>query len=205
MLGWFGGQEFGAAVADVLIGATEPGGRLTTTWPAALEDVPVLDVVPVDGVLRYDEGIHVGYRAWLVSGREPAYPFGWGLGFTTWSLNALTVDGALESDDLTLRFELRNTGDRAGKFVAQVYAERPDSLVDRPVRWLVGTTARYVEAGESTEAVVAVRSRSLEHWVGGRDGQWMLEPGSFRLRVGSSVIDLALSTDVTVSGADTSA
>ena len=63
--GYFGGQEFGDAVADVLLGAVEPGGRLPTTWGAADEDVPVLSTTPVDGALAYTEGIHIGYRAWL--------------------------------------------------------------------------------------------------------------------------------------------
>ena len=65
LLGWFGGQEFGSAIADILLGAEEPGGRLPTTWPAALEDVPVLNTTPVDGKVVYAEGIHIGYRAWL--------------------------------------------------------------------------------------------------------------------------------------------
>ena len=86
LLGYFGGQEFGIAIADVLFGAAEPGGRLPTTWPAALADVPVLDVTPTDGALDYAEGIHVGYRAWLQRpDRTPAFPFGYGLGYTTWS------------------------------------------------------------------------------------------------------------------------
>ena len=82
LIGWFGGQEFGDALADMLLGAAEPGGRLPTTWPAAQEDVPVIDVTPVDGGSDYDEGIHIGYRAWLKAAREPAYEFGYGLGYT---------------------------------------------------------------------------------------------------------------------------
>ena len=86
LLSWFGGQEYGDAVADILLGLAEPGGRLPTSWPATLEDVPVVDVTPVDGVVQYTEGIHIGYRAWLKANREPAYEFGFGLGYTTWGL-----------------------------------------------------------------------------------------------------------------------
>ena len=68
----------------MLLGAAEPGGRLPTTWPAAQEDVPVLDVTPMRRRGRYDEGIHIGYRAWLKPARAPAYAFGFGLGYTTW-------------------------------------------------------------------------------------------------------------------------
>ena len=71
----------------MLTGAVEPGGRLPTTWPAALDDVPVTEVTPTDGVLDYTEGIHVGYRAWLRADRAPAFPFGFGLGYTTWSFD----------------------------------------------------------------------------------------------------------------------
>jgi beta-glucosidase len=91
LLSYFGGQQYGTAIADLLLGAEEPGGRLPTTWPVTMADVPVLDVTPKDGVLRYNEGIHVGYRAWLKAGVTPAYEFGFGLGYTTFTLDALEV------------------------------------------------------------------------------------------------------------------
>lgn len=69
-------------LGDVLTGAREPGGRLPTTWPVTMADVPVMDITPQGGVLRY-EGIHVGYRAWLRARTQPAYPFGFGLGYTS--------------------------------------------------------------------------------------------------------------------------
>jgi beta-glucosidase len=82
LIGYFGGQEFGDAVADVLLGVAEPGGRLPTTWPAAEADVPVRSTTPVDGKLEYREGIHIGYRAWLKQDAPPAYWFGSGQGYT---------------------------------------------------------------------------------------------------------------------------
>lgn len=91
LLTWFGGQEYGNALADVLTGAQEPGGRLPTTWPVAMADVPVLDVTPVDGEVSYDEGVHIGYRAWLRAGTEPAYPFGHGLGYTSWTIDGVAA------------------------------------------------------------------------------------------------------------------
>jgi len=111
---WFPGQEAGDALADVLLGLVEPGGRLPTTWPAAQQYVPVLDTRPVDGRLVYDEGVHVGYRAWLRSGAEPAYWFGHGLGYTTWELSGLWVDGR------TVSLDVRNTGGSRGRQVVQV-------------------------------------------------------------------------------------
>jgi beta-glucosidase len=93
LLAWFPGQEAGAALADVLVGAREPGGRLPTTWPARLADAPVTRVTPTDGRLPYDEGPFIGYRAWerRPDGPAPAYPFGHGLGYTEWEYTALEV------------------------------------------------------------------------------------------------------------------
>lgn len=180
--GYFGGQEFGAALAAVLTGAAEPGGRLPTTWPAALSDVPVTEVTPTDGVLRYEEGIHIGSRAWLKADTTPAFPFGHGLGYTTWSWDDARRDGD------TLEVRVTNTGARSGKQVVQVYAERADSAVERPVRWLVGYAVVRADAGETVTAHVALPGRRFAHWAEG----WVVEPGTFELRIGASVTDLPL-------------
>ena len=183
--GYFGGQEFGHAIAEVLTGAAEPGGRLPTTWPAALAEVPVVDVTPVDGRLVYAEGLHIGYRAWLKDDVQPAFPFGHGLGYTTWSW------GTAQRHDDTVEVTLANTGEREGKQVVQVYAERVDSTVDRPARWLVGFAVVHAEPGRTVTAAVPVPARRLAHWA----GQWVVEPGAYTLRVGSSVADLPLSVE----------
>ncbi|WP_434769680.1 beta-glucosidase H [Curtobacterium flaccumfaciens] len=186
LLTWFGGQEYGNALADVLTGAQEPGGRLPTTWPVAMADVPVLDVTPVDGKVAYDEGVHVGYRAWLRAGTEPAYPFGHGLGYTTWSIEGVSATPTVrEGDAVIVTATVANTGDRAGKHVVQVYASRAESAVDRPVRWLVGFAPVRLAAGASTEVSIEVPARAFAHW----DGSWQYESGTFTLHVGASVSD----------------
>ncbi|SBN64729.1 beta-glucosidase [Curtobacterium sp. 9128] len=188
LLTWFGGQEYGNAVADVLTGASEPGGRLPTTWPVAMSDVPVLDVTPVDGVVRYDEGVHIGYRAWLRAGVQPAYPFGHGLGYTTWTIDGVTATPTVrEGDAVIVTATVANTGSRAGKHVVQVYASRETSAIDRPVRWLVGFAPVRLGAGESTEVSIEVPARAFAHW----DGAWAYELGTFTLHVGASVADAA--------------
>ncbi|MCS6569558.1 glycoside hydrolase family 3 C-terminal domain-containing protein [Curtobacterium flaccumfaciens pv. flaccumfaciens] len=186
LLTWFGGQEYGNALADVLTGAQEPGGRLPTTWPVAMADVPVLDVTPVDGKVAYDEGVHVGYRAWLRAGTEPAYPFGHGLGYTTWSIEGVSATPTVrQGDAVIVTATVANTGDRAGKHVVQVYASRAESAVDRPVRWLVGFAPVRLAAGASTEVSIEVPARAFAHW----DGSWQYESGTFTLHVGASVVD----------------
>jgi beta-glucosidase len=193
LLGWFGGQEFGHALGDVLTGAVEPGGRLPTSWPAAMADVPVLNVTPDGGAVRYDEGIHIGYRAWLRAGTRPAYPFGFGLGYTTWSLETLTAPPRLApGGTAVLTVRLVNTGDRAGRQVIQVYASRPGSAVDRPARWLVGFAAVRAEPGEAVTAAIDVPARELAYW----DDGWRYEPGGYLLEAGTCVTDLPLRATV---------
>ncbi|MDQ0644155.1 beta-glucosidase [Microbacterium murale] len=183
--GYFGGQEFGHAIADVLSGAAEPGGRLPTTWPASLADVPVSEVTPTDGRLVYREGLHIGYRAWLKDAVEPAFPFGHGLGYTSWAW------GAAQRQGDTVEVTLSNTGQRPGKQVVQVYAEAPDSAVERPARWLVGFAVVHASPGQTVTATVPVPSRRLAHWA----GEWVVEPGLYTLRVGSSVAELPIRID----------
>ena len=175
LLTWFGGQEAGNAIADVILGAVEPGGRLPTTWPASEDGLP--SVQPVDGVLTYSEGLKVGYRGDV----EPLFPFGHGLGYSEWRY--LAMDGA--------RVRLANTGTRGGREVVQVYASKPDSAVERPARWLVGFAVVEAAAGEEVIVDVPLSPRAFDHWA---DGGWQREPGEFTLEAGRSVADLKLSS-----------
>ena len=193
LVGYFGGQEFGDAVADVLLGVVEPGGRLPTTWGAADEDLPVFSTTPVDGVLAYTEGIHIGYRAWLKHDVAPAYWFGHGLGYTDIAVTEVTAPAAASGGEVvTVTVSLANTGPRDGKQVVQVYAEREGSAVDRPVRWLVGYAPVRIAAGETATVDVEVSTRLLAYWADG----WTYEPGAYTLRVGTSVVDLPFDTTV---------
>jgi len=153
----------------------------------------VLEVTPRDGVLRYREGIHIGYRAWLRSGVQPAFAFGSGSGYTSWSFDDATIEGELTADTAaTLRITLSNTGDRAGKQVVQLYAERPDSVVERPLRWLIGSAPVRAAAGERVTVEITLQPRSLAYWQNG----WQFEPGGYRIRVGCSVVELPLELEV---------
>jgi beta-glucosidase len=190
LLGWFGGQEFGTAVADILLGKEEPGGRLPTTWPAALRDVPVLNTTPVDGKVVYSEGIHVGYRAWLkqqaAGGAAPLLPFGFGLGFTTFELGTAHAPQSVPAgQDIVVHVPVRNSGTRTGREVVQVYLSREDSAVERPVRWLAGYAGTHLAAGGTDTVEVRIPARAF----GNYDGGWQVERGSFRLLVGRHAAD----------------
>ena len=193
LVGYFGGQEFGHAVADVLLGVAEPGGRLPTTWPAAEADVPVMSTAPVDGALDYAEGIHIGYRAWLKQDTAPAYWFGSGQGYTDIALAGVHAPASVTAGaNFPVTVDVENRGPRDGKQVVQVYAERPDSAVDRPVRWLVGFAPARVPAGKKAQVLVRVPTRLLAYW---HDG-WRYEPGAYQFRVGTSAADLPLAAKV---------
>ncbi len=187
LLVWFPGQEFGNALADVLLGFTEPGGRLPTTWPE-VEDYSLPSTRPTNGVVKYDETIHMGYRRFLRDGTTPAYWFGHGLGYTSWDLRAdrVTADGA---GGCTVSVTAENTGDRAGREVVQVYLSRPESSVDRPARWLGGFAVVDAEPLQAVTADIAISARAFEHWDTDTHG-WVTESGPFDLHVGRSVANL---------------
>jgi beta-glucosidase len=197
LIGWFPGMEFGNALADVLLGAVEPGGRLPTTWPTALSDAPVLDTTPTDGTLTYQEGLHIGHRGYLAAGMKPAYWFGHGLGYTTWayeSIAAATENGTL-APSFAVNVRVRNTGQRRGRQVVQVYAARPESTVERPLRWLAGFAVVTADPGEIADVAVEISPRALRHWDVDTSA-WAVEPGNVVLSSGPSAGDLHLETTV---------
>ncbi|MGW5000988.1 glycoside hydrolase family 3 protein [Streptomyces hydrogenans] len=189
LLGWFPGQEGGGALADVLTGAEEPGGRLPTTWPVALADVPVTEVTPTDGVLDYAEGLFIGYRAWDRAGAVPAYPFGHGLGYTTWSYDAL------EATSETVTVRLTNTGDRPGRETVQLYLAPVRDTVERPARWLAAFAGVEAAPGETVETVIALPRRAFEIWDEEKHA-WTVVPGRYELHAAHSLADPRLTTTV---------
>ncbi|MGW4850082.1 beta-glucosidase [Streptomyces sp. NPDC004288] len=191
LLSWFPGQEGGAALADVLTGAEEPGGRLPTTWPAALADVPVTEVTPTDGKLHYTEGVFIGYRAWDRAAAVPAYPFGHGLGYTTWSYDSLVAD----PDTATVR--LTNTGDRPGRETVQIYLAPVDDTVERPARWLAGFVNVEAAPGETVEAVVALPRRAFEIWDEEKH-DWTLVGGAYEVVGAHSLADARLTATLEI-------
>jgi beta-glucosidase len=190
---YFGGQEMGHALAEVLLGYREPGGRLPTTWPAE-DPPPVFDVTPANGRLAYTEDIHVGYRAWLRAGQRPAYPFGHGLGYTTWQMTGLEAQPPTLTGEGQVSLDLTNTGTQPGKQVVQVYLSRHVSAVDRPVRWLAGHAVVRTEPGTRQRVTIALPWRAFSHWEPGAG--WVVEAGTFGVAAGTSVTDLPLHTTV---------
>ncbi|MEU9094438.1 glycoside hydrolase family 3 C-terminal domain-containing protein [Streptomyces sp. NPDC048428] len=198
LLTWFPGQEGGAALADVLLGLSEPGGRLPTTWPARLEDAPVSRVTPEGGVLPYDEGIFIGYRAWQNHSAAPAYPFGHGLGYTDWTYE--TIKAHRDTDHtVSVRIEVRNTGARTGREVVQVYLAPAGTHqgIERPERWLAGFASVTAAPGGSAVAEITLPQRGFQIW-DDTTASWTTVPGRYTVHAGHGLDTLPLATTVDV-------
>ncbi|WP_445269275.1 beta-glucosidase [Streptomyces sp. DSM 41634] len=191
LLTWFPGQEGGAALADVLLGDAEPGGRLPTTWPARFEDAPVTEVVPTGGRLEYREGLFIGYRAYEKHGVAPAFPFGHGLGYTDWAYESL------EATADTVRVRLTNTGTRPGREVVQVYLAPVADTVERPASWLAGFAGVSAGPGETVEAVIALPARAFEIWDRESSG-WQRIGGAYEVRASHSHGDTRLTATLDI-------
>lgn len=193
---WLAGQASGSAAAEILFGA-EPGGRLSETIPAALSHTPAFTNWPGEnGVVRYGEGVYVGYRWYDKTDRAVQYPFGYGLSYASFAYTDLTVSvpdptTAYASVDITLR----NTSDRAGSEVVQVYVGDEASSVDRPNRELKGFKKVRLEAGEQRTIRIELDNRAFAYW--GADG-WTVEPGEFTISAGSHSRDLPLAETITL-------
>lgn len=191
LLSWFPGQEGGAALADVLLGNAEPGGRLPTTWPARLADAPVTEVRPTDGQLPYEEGLFIGYRAYDRAEVAPAYPFGHGLGYTSWEYESL------EATPARAKVRVRNTGARAGRETIQIYLAPVADAVSRPRRWLAGFASVEAAPGDSVEVEIPLRGRAFEIW-DELAGAWSFVPGQYEVRACHSLADVRLSATLEV-------
>ncbi|MFD9822459.1 glycoside hydrolase family 3 protein [Streptomyces violascens] len=191
LLSWFPGQEGGAALAEVLLGHEEPGGRLPTTWPSRLTDAPVTEVRPSGGQLLYEEGLFIGYRAYDRAGVAPAYPFGHGLGYTSWEYESL------EATPTHAKVRVRNTGARAGRETIQVYLAPVADAVSRPRRWLAGFASVSAAPGTSVEVEIPLRRRAFEIW-DESEGGWSFVPGQYEVRACHSLGDVRLSATLEV-------
>ncbi len=195
---WYPGQEAGNAIADVLTGAADPGGRLPQTFPVRWADNPAhsqdREVYPgLDGKVRYEEGIFVGYRHYDRLGMTPLYPFGFGLSYTSFALSGLTIDDSrFESDgDLVVSLSVTNTGARKGSAVVQLYVSDDAASAPRPHKELKGFDKLALDPGETRSVTLLLDARAFAYYrVAEHD--WLVEPGQFTIRVGLSSADLPL-------------
>ena len=184
---WYGGEAAGTALAEVLAGDAEPGGRLPITWPRLSGKLPLYDLYPrrPDGSIYY-----------------PHFPFGFGLGYTTWTLSNLTVEAATvkAGEPIRLSVQVANTGTRAGSQVVQVYVAQPKAFAVWPRQRLEAFRRVDLAAGEQRNITLELGSDHLGWY--DHNGVWHLDPGVVELQVGTSAIHLPLTATVTVGPAD---
>jgi len=192
---WYGGLQHGNALADVLYGDAEPGGRLPQTFPRSERQASFEpgSYPGVDGEETYDEGLLVGYRGYDARGDRPLFPFGFGLGYTSFAFRDLAVERDGAGADVT--FTVRNTGRRTGAAVPQVYVSFPDSAGEPPKR-LEGFDKVTVRPGQGRRVTIHLDRRALAIWERG----WTVDPGFYGIAVGSSSRDLPLRARVRMGG-----
>ena len=201
---WLAGQAAGGAIADVLTGAVNPSGRLAESVPHRLQDNSSYLNFPGDSqVVRYGEGLYIGYRGYDRSELDVAYPFGYGLSYTTFGMSDadVTLTGSVEGGDLAARVEVTvtNHGEVDGAEVVQVYVRDVESSVHRPVRELKGFAKVWLSAGSSQRVSVDLDQRAFSYW-SELLGRWVVEPGEFAIEVGRHSRDILETVTVGVDG-----
>jgi beta-glucosidase len=206
---WFPGQEGGPALAAVLFGDADPGGRLPTTIPRAIEDTPAFTSYPGErGHVVYGESVYLGYRWYDRRRIEPRFPFGHGLSYTTFELGALEADrtevaasaAASGTDTLVeLRVPITNTGTRSGTDVLQLYVHDVEATVARPEQELRAFAKVALGPGQSATVTFGLDRRAFAYWDPDRH-DWHVEPGEFEIRIGESSRDIRAVAVVTVKG-----
>ena len=213
---WQPGEEGGNSVADVLTGKANPSGKLTMTWPIAATDHPStrnfpqdLDMytyremqgwdsgIPNESFTNHEEDIYVGYRYFDTFDKQVAYPFGFGLSYTTFEFSQPKVK--VGSDKVTVTVNVKNTGSVSGKEVAQVYVTAPKGTLEKPVHELKAfAKTRELQPGESQTLTMTIPQRDLASFDEAHS-QWLAEAGTYTFRIGSSSRDIKVTATTKVS------
>ncbi len=200
---WFGGQEVGNAIVDVLFGDVNPSGKLPETLPRFYQDNPSYINYPGEnGHLLYGEGIFVGYRYYDVKDIEPLFPFGYGLSYTSFEYANLKLSASKlqPESSLEVRLDVRNTGSRPGKEVVQLYVRDPQSRLVRPPKELKGFRKVDLAPGETKTISFTLTTKDLSYYDPAQPG-WVAEPGEFEVLLGSSSRDIRARARFTLQGA----
>ena len=192
--GALGGQAGAGAMLDVLTGKVNPSGKLAETWVNAYADTPAKDNFAGPGrMVQYREGLYVGYRYYQTAGVPVAFPFGYGLSYTSFAYSNLQA----ASNGVTLT--VTNTGKRAGAEIVQRYVAKPGAEVFRPAQELKGFAKVQLQPGESKTVTIPLDDKAFRYWNTKTDS-WEVEGGSYELRVGASSTDIRLTAVVEVAG-----
>ena len=188
---WYLGQESGNAITDILFGEADPGGRLPTSFPKRIEDNPAHVNFPGEnGMVRYGEGLFVGYRYYDKKNIAPLFPFGHGLSYTSFSFDVLELDQA--GGEINAQVTLTNTGSRKGQEVVQLYVRDLQSSLIRPPKELKSFKKVQLDPGETRTVTLTLQEADLAFYDDLKKA-WIVEPGEFEVLVGRSAGDIRLS------------
>lgn len=199
---YLSGQASGEAVVSILYGDVNPSGHLAETFPKRLQDNPSYLSFPGEGaIVRYNEGVFIGYRYYESRQMDVLFPFGHGLSYTTFEYSDLTLDKETitDEDTLTVSVKVINTGDRAGKAVVQLYVAPDKVEIIRPVRELKEFAKVELQPGESKVVTFKLGNRAFAHW-NEYVHDWRCESGGYTVEIGESVRNIVASAKVQLDG-----
>ena len=203
---WYPGEEDGHAVAAVLFGDVNPAGKLPLTFPKSLKDLPAGTPEQYPGIkytARYKEELFVGYRHYDAKGIEPLFPFGYGLSYTTFAYDHLSINaqgisaGSLSEGTVAVDFDVTNTGTKPGKEVAQVYVGFPSHAMPEPPKQLKGFEKIALEPGQTCHVHLTLDARAFSYWNTRAHG-WKIQRGTYHILVGASSRDIRLQDSLQV-------
>jgi beta-glucosidase len=190
---WYGGMEGGNALARVLFGDVNPSGKLPCTFPKRLEDTPAdtgpSDYPGVNGQVKYDEGLLVGYRYYDTKNVEPLFPFGYGLSYTTFEYSNAKVTPGTDKTVATVECDVKNTGSRDGAEVVQLYVHQENPALPRPEKELKGFRKIMLKAGETKTVQIPLDRSAFAYYDPSKPG-WVAEKGNYTFLIGSSSRDI---------------
>lgn len=201
--GWYGGQEAGTAMAEILLGEISPSGKLPITFEKEWSDNPVFNSYyddDNDKHVKFTEGVFVGYRGYDKLKREVQYPFGYGLSYTTFRLSGIKAIGLQDDNDnlVEVSFTITNTGTMAGAEVVQLYVNKQgESPVERPERELKDYTKLYLQPGEEKTVTMVLPKEAFSYY-SVKEKKFVVDNGNYKIELGVSSRDIKLSTDVTI-------
>ena len=192
--GYLGGQAGASAMLRVLTGQVNPSGRLNETYPMKYEDTPAYTYYPgPERTSEYRESLYVGYRYYTTVEKPVRYPFGYGLSYTSFAYDDLTVN------EREVRFRIRNTGDRTGVEIPQVYIGRMSETVFRPIWELKGFARVALEPGEEKEVAIPLDDKAFRFF-DTQTNTWEIESGIYRVMVGRNAEQMELQAELQITG-----
>ena len=192
---WFGGQEYGNSLVDLVFGKVNPSGKLPTTFPVKIEDTPAFDCYPgKNSQMDYEEKLLVGHRWYEKKNIKPLFPFGFGLSYTNFSFSNLELNKK-DGYNIDCKFKLKNLGKMDGSEVAQCYVSFSDATKDEPIKSLQSFKKVFIKKDNEVDVKLSLNKRNFSYWdIEKKD--WVVKSGKYTISIGSSSEPIELKEDV---------